>query len=143
MNWISTPFGWPLWWRENVVLEYCARPDGLSISDCLKDPAVPVFRYVQHSRDACFDYLSSSFASFAHFGTHLPTEPECLALKLPLVERFKWPSAIRAVITHLGKVVAVCTQSGVLWIADTGCGYNLVPECLLWKMLLLFQPMST
>ena len=96
------------------MLEYCARPDGLSISDCLKDPAVPVFRYIQHSRDACFDYLSSSFASFAHFGTHLPTQSECLALKLPSVVKFEWPSAVKAVIKHLSKVVAVCTQSGVL-----------------------------
>jgi hypothetical protein len=125
----ATSFGWPLWWRENVVLEYSARPDGLSISECLKDPSVPAFRYVQHLRAQCFDRLSSTFASYAHFGSHLPTYSECSALKLPLVEKFKWPSAVRAVITHLGRVVAVCTQSGVLWIADTGCGYHLVPEC--------------
>ena len=46
-----------------------------------------------------------------------------------MVVKFEWPSAVKTVIKHLSKVVAVCTQSGVLWIADTGCGYHLVPEC--------------
>ena len=111
------------------MLEYCARPDGLSICECLKDPSVPAFRHVQHTRTQCFDLLSSSFDLYSHFGTHLPTGAECSALKLPPVLEFEWPSADSIVIKQLGHVVAVCTQDGVLWIADTGCGYHLVPEC--------------
>ncbi len=72
----STSFRWPLWWREKVVLEYCARPDGLSICECLKDPSVPAFRHVQHTRTQCIDLLSSSFDLYSHFGTHLPTGAE-------------------------------------------------------------------
>ncbi len=125
----STPFGWPLWWREHVVLEYCARPDGLSILECLKDPSVPAFRHVQHTRAQCLDRLSSSFDVYSHFGSHLPTDAECSALKLPSVEEFVWPSVGSLVIRHLGRVIAVCMQEGILWIADTGCGYHLVPEC--------------
>ena len=125
----STPFGWPLWWREHVVLEYCARPDGLSILECLKDPSVPAFRHVQHTRAQCLDRLSSSFDVYSHFGSHLPTDAECSALKLPSVEEFVWPSVGSLVIKHLGRVIAVCMQEGILWIADTGCGYHLVPEC--------------
>ncbi len=124
----STPFGWPLWWRENVVLEYCARPDGLSICECLKDPLVPAFRHVQHTRHSCIELLSSSFDLYSHFGTHLPTDIECFALQLPQVFEFEWPSAKSCIIKHLGHVVAVCSD-GILWIADTGCGYHLVPEC--------------
>ena len=122
----ATSFGWPLWWRENVVLEYSARPDGLSISEAIKDPDVPAFRFVQHTRTQCIDRLSSSFDLYSHFGTHLPTDTECAALNLPPVVEFEWPSAVKFVIEHLGRVLAVCSQDGTLWIADTGCGSHFV-----------------
>ena len=41
-----------------------------------------------------------------------------------------WPTAIKMVIKGpSGDPVAVCYHDGsILWIADTGCGYHLVPE---------------
>jgi hypothetical protein len=57
----SASTGWPLWWLEGVVLEYCARPDGVSILDAYQDPSVSAFRYVQHSRTLCFQRLQASF----------------------------------------------------------------------------------
>ncbi len=125
----SVLMGWPLWWLEQVVLEYCARPDGISISDALMDKSVPAFRFVQHTRKQCFERLASSFALYSHHGMCLPTALECSTHRIPLVLAFDWPSAISHVILNKGRVAAVCSQNGILWIADTGCGYHLVPEC--------------
>ncbi len=124
----SASMGWPLWWLQDVVLEYCARPDGVSISDALMNTSVPAFRYVQHSRTLCIQRLHASFDEYSHFGLHLPTPAECIAHKIPPVLEFVWPNVVGYVFKHLGRVAAVCSTNGVLWIADTGCGYHLVPE---------------
>jgi hypothetical protein len=122
--------GWPLWWRGDIVLEYCSRPDGIRISDALGDDKVPFFRFEQHTREQCFERLSALFCNYSHFGTSIPTNSECLALQIPSVVEFVWPSAIKLVIKGpSGDPVAVCYHDGsILWIADTGCGYHLVPE---------------
>ena len=56
--------GWPLWWRGNVVLEYCARPDGVSICDALGDPAISFFRFVQHTSEQCIERRSAQFGDY-------------------------------------------------------------------------------
>ena len=76
----------------------------------------------------CLKLLQTSVNDYSHFGSHLPSAAECAAHNLtPLVE-FVWPLAQKFVIKYLGRVALVCTADGVLWIADTGCGYHLVPE---------------
>ncbi len=125
----SASTGWPLWWMGDVVLEYCARPDGVSILDAYQDDSVGAFRYKQHSRSDCFKHLCAVFDQYSHFGANPPSEVECSTHKIPFFSVFVWPSAVRFVHQHLGRVVAVCTPNGILWIADTGCGYHLVPEC--------------
>ena len=118
--------GWPMWWLENVVLEFSARPDGRSVCDALADGALPAFRYHQRTRSESLRLLQTSPCDFSHFGSHLPSEAECFAHKLPQILEFVWPTAL--VIKYTGRVLAVCSEDGILWIADTGCGYHLVPE---------------
>ncbi len=79
--------GFALFWLENTVLEYSVRPDGLSITDCIKDPLVPAFRFVQHTRELCFERLGKVFSTFSHFGNYLPTKLECSAHQIPQVVR--------------------------------------------------------
>ena len=124
----SASTGWPMWWLENVVLEYSTRPDGVSVCDALSHGALPAFRYHQHTRAQCLTLLQTSPCDFSHFGTHLPSAAECAAHNLPLVSGFVWPVAEKVVIKYKGRVLAVCSEDGILWIADTGCGYHLVPE---------------
>ena len=124
----SASTGWPMWWLKDVVLEYCARPDGVSISDALSDPSVPAFRYTQHTRTLCLQRLQTLLGDYSHFGSHLPSEAECSAHQLPPISEFVWPAAIKFVIKYMGRVAAVCASDGVLWTIDTGCGYHLVPE---------------
>ncbi len=124
----SASTGWPLWWLQDVVLVYGARLDDISISDALSDPDVPAYRYTQLSRTLCLQQLQTTFDDFSHFGSCLPSAAECAAHKCPPVLEFVWPLALKSVIKYVGRVAAVCTAEGVLWIADTGCGYHLVPE---------------
>ena len=110
----DTATGWPLWWRDDAVLEYCPRPDGLSISDAVRDPTVPGFRFVQHTRTQCFDRLAATFDEYSHFGSSLPTLAECSAHNLSPVVEFMWPPADRSVIRYVGsQVAAVCSQDGI------------------------------
>ncbi len=55
---------------------------------------------------------------------------ECSSYQIPKVVAFEWPKAVKHVITgNSGHVAAACFRDGsILWIADTGCGYHLVPE---------------
>ncbi len=73
----SASTGWPLWWMGDVVLEYCARPDGVSILDAYQNDSVGAFRYKQHSRSDCFQY--------SHFGANPPSEVEYSTFKIPFV----------------------------------------------------------
>ncbi len=125
----SASTGWPVWWLEHVVLVYSARPDGESICDALSEPSFPAFRYVQRTRTQCLKLMRTSPRDFSHFGSHLPSAAECAAHNLPSVSEFVWPTARKCVIKYKGRVAAVCSEQGILWIADTGCGYHLVPEC--------------
>ena len=120
--------GWPMWWLENVVLEFSARPDGVSVCDALADGALPAFRYHQRTRLDSLRLLQTSPCEFSHFGSHLPSVAECTAHTLASVLEFVWPLAVKCVIKYKGRVLAVCSEDGILWIADTGCGYHLVPE---------------
>ena len=45
----NTPFDWPMWWMEECVLEYSARPDGVEIADSFGDASLAVFRFHSHS----------------------------------------------------------------------------------------------
>ncbi len=125
----SASTGWTLWWLENVVLEYSARPDGLSISDALQGPSVPAFRYIQHTRTLCLERVSSKFDTYSHVGSHLPSLADCTAHKNPPVLEFVWPVGGGCIIKYLGRVAVACTADGILWLADPHCGYHHVPEC--------------
>ncbi len=125
----SASIGWPVWWLQNVVLVYSARPDKESICDALSEPALPAFRYLQLTRTQCLDLLRAMPSDFSHFGSHLPSAAECAAHNLPTLSEFVWPTAVKCTIKYQGRVLAVCSATGILWIADTGCGYHLVPEC--------------
>ncbi len=73
----SASTGWPLWWLQDVVLVYGARPDEVSISDAFSDPTVSAYSYTQLSRTLCLQRLQTSFDDFSHFGSHLPSVAVC------------------------------------------------------------------
>ena len=47
---------------------------------------------------------------------------------MPAVIAFKWPLPVRQVFYNGRHYAVICTPDGALWVADTGCGYHLVPE---------------
>ena len=71
----DTSFGWPLWWRQYIVLEYCHRLDGVHFVDAIGTD-LPPFRLSQHSRKAAIERVKSSTLSYAHVGDSLPTQHE-------------------------------------------------------------------
>ena len=60
----SASTGWPVWWLDNVVLVYSARPDKESICDALSEPALPAFRYLPLTRTQCLEFMLASPADF-------------------------------------------------------------------------------
>jgi hypothetical protein len=124
----ATPFDWPMWWMENVVLEYSRRPDEVQIADALSEPGIVYFRYVTLTRTQALQRVKSSGLRFMHVGCFLPTATECTEHSLPPVVEFVWPLPVRHLIRRGSMPAVICTSDGCLWVADTGCGYHLVAE---------------
>mgnify|MGYP000550441447 CR=1 FL=1 len=123
----DTPFDWPMWWMEENVLEYSPRPDGIEIADALGDTSLDIFRFRSHSREQALQRIKCSGLRFMHVGL-IPSASECSKLGLPAVIEYQWPLAIRQVFHNGRHYAVICTPDGALWVADTGCGYHLVPE---------------
>jgi hypothetical protein len=124
----DTPYDWPMWWMENVVLEYSRRPDEVQVADALSDPDIVFFRYLTLSRTEALLRVKRSGLRFMHVGCYLPTASECTEHSLPAIVAFVWPLPVRQLIRQGSTPAVICTSDGCLWVADTGCGYNLVSE---------------
>ena len=75
-------------------------------------------------------FLRGNEFVFSYYGEFPPTEAEKKQLGKDSMAMPDACAATRVEISPLGSPppLAVCEGNQVLWIADTGCGSNLVPE---------------
>ena len=117
----DTPFDWPMWWMDEYVLEYSARPDGVEIADAFGNTSLAVFRFRSHSREQALHRIKHSGLRFMHVGL-IPSAVECSGFGLPAVIAYQWPLPVRQVFHNGRHYAVICTPDGTLWVADTGCG---------------------
>ena len=111
------------------MLVYGPRPDGkCQIDDLSEDDQVYYTTQLGREQAACF--IRGSDLEFSHVGKFLPSAKERKLLEKDSVAMPNVCATTRVEISPLGSPppLAVCEGNQVLWIADAGCGFNLVPE---------------
>ncbi len=74
----SASTGWPLWWLQDVVLEYCARPDEVSISDALSDPSSRPFGIPNFPAPCACSVCRPRLVTFPTLARTCPLRPSAL-----------------------------------------------------------------
>ena len=105
------------------------RPDGKCQID---DPSEgdDVYCTTQLGWEEAAGFIRGSDLEFSHYGKFLPTTKERELLEKDSVAMPNVCTTTRVEISPMGSPLplAVCEGNQVLWVADTGCGSNLVPE---------------
>ena len=116
---IADGVGWPCLWLPEHVLIYGPRPDGKCQIDDLTDKD-EIYYVTQVERALADGFVSKS--SLELFHVNRPVSRNAVAMPNTCVAR------VGAGPVGLPPPLAECEGNQVLWIADTGCGSNLVPE---------------